>query len=118
MDNSNDVYDMGEIELDYVAMWQRQAEPGYEEIKPDTPLPLLPNPPNKRAGKVRDVDNNVSGFKADRNSPIVICSRQTFPLEGNFIFKVLNPLPGTSYSWEYGMISPAREYITKVAALQ
>lgn len=106
MDNSNEVYDLGEIELDYVAMWQRQPEPGYQEISTDT---ILRSPPdNNQFGNVRDTANRnadraattYSGPKTARYSPMVMCSRQSYPIKSDFIFKVLNPLPGVNYSWE------------------
>lgn len=113
IDNSNDVYDMGEIELDYVGIWQRQPEPGYQEISPDTIIapPLLPNPNHNEMGDTRSIGHNAvaifnkataaySVLNTATYTPVVICAQQSFPLKSNFIFKVLNPLPGASYSWE------------------
>lgn len=115
MDNSNEIYDLGEIELDYVAMWQRQPEPGYQEIATDTIItpPPLPIRNNSRFGDVRGTGNPATGSSdADRTAtayagskanpfpPMLMCTRQSYPLNSNFMFKVLNPLPGSNYSWE------------------
>lgn len=115
MDNSNEIYDLGEIELDYVAMWQRQPEPGYREITDDTIIlpPALLIRDNNRFGYIEGkpgtaagssgayrAANAYSGPEAAPYTPMVMCTQQSYPLKSNYIFKVLNPLHDVHYSWE------------------
>lgn len=60
-DNSNDIYDLGQTELDYVSIWQRHLSEGY-------PTEICTNEP--------------SGLQI--TGPNTICGAQTFSVPSNF----------------------------------